>query len=114
MLVVITHHAPVVASVQRVVDVRQVVTGHLTLRINPNLTPKLAVPTLWRYVVGIVDHFSISHEKWYHGWLRTYQAFKASKSCVLTSGLAKLASMEVGAADLVIASVHPNVWRHKA
>ena len=35
MLVVITHHAPFVASVQSMVDVRKVVPSHLTLRINP-------------------------------------------------------------------------------
>jgi hypothetical protein len=67
MLVVITHHAPVIASVQCVVDVRKVVTSHLTVRINPNFTSKLTIPTLLRDVVRIVDNFSISHDIYYHG-----------------------------------------------
>ena len=41
MLVVITHHAPVVARVQCMVDIRKVVLCHLTLRINPNFPSKL-------------------------------------------------------------------------
>ena len=67
MLVVITHHASVIASVQCMVDVRKVVTSHLTSRINPNFTSKLAIPTLLRDVVRIVDNSSISHDIYYHG-----------------------------------------------
>jgi hypothetical protein len=48
------------------VDVRKVVTSHLTLRINPNFTSKLTIPTLWRDVVHIIDNFSISHDIYYH------------------------------------------------
>ena len=46
MLVVITHYAPVIASVQCMVDVRKVVTSHLTLRINPNFTSKHSIVNL--------------------------------------------------------------------
>jgi hypothetical protein len=67
MLVVITHHTPVVASVQCMVDVRKVVPSHLTLRIDPNFTSKLTISTLLRDVVRIVDDFSISHDALYHG-----------------------------------------------
>jgi hypothetical protein len=67
MLVVITHYAPVIASVQCMVDVRKVVTSHLTVRIHPNFTSKLTIPTLLRDVVRIVDNFSISHDIYYHG-----------------------------------------------
>ncbi len=67
MLVVITHHAPVVTGVQRMVDVGKVVPSHLTLRIDPNFTSKLAISTLLRDVVRIVDDFSISHDALYHG-----------------------------------------------
>ncbi len=62
MLVVITHHAPVVASVQCMVDVRKVVASDLTLRINPNFTSKLTISTPCRDVVRIVDDFPISHD----------------------------------------------------
>jgi hypothetical protein len=44
------------------VDVRKVVTSHLTLRINPNFTSKLTVPTLFGDVVRIVGNFSISRD----------------------------------------------------
>jgi hypothetical protein len=57
MLIVITHHAPVIASMQFMVDVGKVVTSHVTLRINPNLTSKLTIPTLFCDVVRIVDNF---------------------------------------------------------
>lgn len=67
MLVVITNHASVVASVQGVVDICKVVTRHLTLRINPNFTSKLTIPPLVRDVVRIVNNFSISHDEYYHG-----------------------------------------------
>jgi len=67
MLVVITHHTSVIATVQGVVDIGQVVTRHLPLHINPNLTPKLTITSLLRDVVRIVNHFSISHDLWYHG-----------------------------------------------
>jgi len=67
MLVVITHHASVIATVHCVVDVRKVVTSHLTLRINPNFTSKLTIPAPLRDVVRIVDNFSISHDIYYHG-----------------------------------------------
>ena len=67
MLVVITHHTPVVASAQCMVDVRKVVPSHLTLRVNPNFTSKLTISTLLRDVVRIVDDFSISHDALYHG-----------------------------------------------
>ena len=67
MVVVIAHHAPVIASVQCMVDVRKVVTSHLTSRINPNFTSKLTIPTLFCDVVRIVDNFSISHDIYYHG-----------------------------------------------
>jgi len=46
-----------------------VVTGHLTLRVNPNFTPKLTIPTLLRDVVRIVDNFSISRDSNRHGCL---------------------------------------------
>ena len=49
------------------VDVRKVVTSHLTSRINPNFTSKLTIPTLLRDVVRIVDNSSISHDIYYHG-----------------------------------------------
>jgi hypothetical protein len=48
---------------QSVVDVCKVVTGHSTLRINPDFTSKLPIPTLLFNVVRIVDDFPISHEK---------------------------------------------------
>jgi hypothetical protein len=67
MLVVITHYAPVIASVQCMVDVCKVVTSHPTLRINPNFTSKLTIPTPFGDVVRIVDNFSISHDIYYHG-----------------------------------------------
>ena len=67
MVVVIANHAPVIASVQCMVDVRKVVTSHLTLRISPNFTSKLTIPTLLRDVVRIIDNFSISHDIYYHG-----------------------------------------------
>jgi hypothetical protein len=67
VLIVITHHASVIAPVQSMVDVRKVVTSHLSLRINPNFTSKLTIPTLLRDVVCIVDNFSISHDIYYHG-----------------------------------------------
>ena len=67
MLVVIAHHASVIASMQCMVDVGKVVTSHLTLRINPNFTPKLTIATPLRDVVRIVDNFSISHDIYYHG-----------------------------------------------
>jgi hypothetical protein len=67
MLVVITHYAPVIASVQCVVDVRKVVSGHMALRINPDFTSKLTIPALLRDVMRIIDNFSISHDKYYHG-----------------------------------------------
>ena len=69
MLIVITHHAPVIASMQFMVDVGKVVTGHATLRINPNFTSKLTIPTLLCSVVRIVDNFSISHDIYYCGWV---------------------------------------------
>ena len=68
MLIVITHHAPVIASMQCMVDVSKVVTSHVTLRINPNFTSKLTIPTLLCDVVLIVDNSSISHDIHYHGW----------------------------------------------
>ena len=49
------------------VDVGKVVTSHVTLRINPNFTSKLTIPTLFCDVVRIVDNFSISHDIYYHG-----------------------------------------------
>jgi hypothetical protein len=67
MLVVITHYAAVIANVQRMVDVRQVVTRYLTMGINPDLSPKLAIASFLRDVVHIVDNFSISHDPLYHG-----------------------------------------------
>ena len=69
MLVVITHHTPVITCMQCMVDVRKVVTSHLTLRINPNFTSKLTIPTLLCDVVRIVNNFSISHDIYYHGCL---------------------------------------------
>ena len=39
VLVAITHHASVIASMECRIDVCKVVTGHLTLRIDPNFTP---------------------------------------------------------------------------
>ena len=62
MLVVITYHAPVVASVRRMVDIGKVVPSHLTLRINPNFTSKLTISTPLRDVVRIVGDFPISHD----------------------------------------------------
>jgi len=67
VLVVITHYSSVIAAVQRMVDVRKVVTSHLIPRINPDFTTKLAVPSLLRDVMRIVDNFSISHDVYYHG-----------------------------------------------
>jgi len=67
MLIVITHHAPVIASMKFMVDVGKVVTSHVTLRINPNFTSKLTIPTPFCDVVRIVDNFSISHDIYYHG-----------------------------------------------
>lgn len=69
MLVVITYHASVIGPVQCMIDVRKVVASHLTLCINPNFTSKLTIPSLLRDVVRIVDNFSISHDKYYHGWI---------------------------------------------
>lgn len=69
MLVVITHDTTVIATVQCMVDIRKVVTDYLTLRVNPNLTSKLTIAPLLRDVVHIVDNFSISHDKFYHGWI---------------------------------------------
>ncbi len=68
MLIVITHHTPVIASMQCMVDVSKVVTSHVTLRINPNFTSKLTIPTLFCDVVRIIDDFSISHDIFYHVW----------------------------------------------
>ncbi len=67
MLIVITHHAPVIASMQSMVDVSEVVTSHLILLINPNFTSELTIPTLLRDVVRIIDNFPISHDIYYHG-----------------------------------------------
>ena len=67
MLVVITHHASVVASMQCMVDVSKVVPSHLTLRINPNFTPKLTISTLLSHVVRVIDNFLISHDIYYYG-----------------------------------------------
>jgi len=67
VLVVITHYAAVVAKVQRMVDVRQVVTRCPTMGINPDLSPKLAIASFLRDVVHIVNNFSISHDSFYHG-----------------------------------------------
>lgn len=67
MLVVITHHASVIATVQCLVDVRKVVTSHLTLRINPDFTSKLTIPAYLRDVVRIVNNFSISHDIYCRG-----------------------------------------------
>jgi hypothetical protein len=39
------------------------------LRIDPYFTSKLAISTLLRNVVRIVDNFSISHDALYHGCL---------------------------------------------
>ena len=69
MLIVITHHTPVIASMQCMVDVSEVVTSHVTLRINPNFTSKLTIPTLLCNVVGIVDNFLTSHDIYYYGWI---------------------------------------------
>jgi hypothetical protein len=65
VLVVITHYATVVAKVQRMVDIRQVVTRYPTMGINPDLSPKLAVASFLRDVMHIVDNFSISHDLLY-------------------------------------------------
>lgn len=67
MLVVIADHTTVIVAVQCVVDVSQVVARHRALFINPNFTPKLAVPAFLCDVVNIVDDFSISHDEFYHG-----------------------------------------------
>lgn len=69
MLVVITDHASVISTVHCMIDIGKVVTSHLTLRINPNFTSKLIIPTLLRDVVRIVDNFSISHDIYYRGCL---------------------------------------------
>lgn len=66
MLVVITHDAPVIAAVQRMVDVRKLVTSHLALHVNPNFTSKLTIATFLRDVMHIVNNFSISHDSWYY------------------------------------------------
>ncbi len=70
MLIVIAHHTPVIASMQCMVDVSQVVTSHVTLGINPNFTSKLTIPTFFCDVVRIIDDFSISHDIFYHGWFQ--------------------------------------------
>lgn len=62
VLVVITQYAAVIANVQSMVDVRQVVTRYLTMGINQDLSPKLAVASFLRDVVHIVDNFSISRD----------------------------------------------------
>ena len=67
MLVVIAHDTAVIVAVQRMVDVRKVVSSHATLCINPNLTPKLTIAPLWCDVVRIIDDFPISHDEYYHG-----------------------------------------------
>jgi hypothetical protein len=66
VLVVITHYASVIASVQCMVDVRKVVTSHLPLYINPDLPSKLPIPTLLRDVVDVINNFLISHDIFYH------------------------------------------------
>ena len=63
----ITHYTPVIASVQCMGDVRKLVTSHLSLRISPDFTSKLAIPTHLRDVVRIIDNFSISHDEYCHG-----------------------------------------------
>lgn len=67
MLVVITHHASIIARVQCMADVRKLVTSHFTSGVNLDFTSKLTIPALLRDVVRIVDNFSISHDKYYHG-----------------------------------------------
>jgi len=67
MLIVIAHHTPVIVSMQWMVDVRKVVTSHVTLRIHPNFTSKLTIATLFCDVVRIVDNFSISHDIYCYG-----------------------------------------------
>ncbi len=77
MLIVITYHTPVIASMQCMVDVGKVVTSYATLRVNPNFTSMLTLPTLFCDVERIVDDFSISHDI-FLSWLvprhsRSYQ-----------------------------------------
>ena len=67
MLVVIAHDTAVIAIVQRMVDVREVVSRHATLYINPNFTPKLTIAALLCDVVRVIDDFPISHDEYYHG-----------------------------------------------
>jgi hypothetical protein len=66
MLVVIAHNATVVFAMQRMVDVREVVPGHETLCIDPDLASKLTIAALLSDVVRIIDYFSISHDQHYH------------------------------------------------
>jgi hypothetical protein len=69
VLVVIAHDTAVIVAVQRMVDVRKVVTSYATSRIDPNLTPKLAITAFLCDVVRIIDDLLVSHEGYYHGCL---------------------------------------------
>ncbi|MFZ4540172.1 hypothetical protein, partial [Propionivibrio sp.] len=62
VLVVVTHDATIVTTVQSMIDVRKVVTGYCSVEVNPDLATKLTIATFWRDVVQIVDNFSISHD----------------------------------------------------
>ena len=78
MLIVITHHTPVIASMQCLVDVGKVVTSHVTLRINPNFTPKLTIPALLCDVVRIIDNFRSA---------MTYIIMAGSQTCFTDCGV---------------------------
>lgn len=67
MLVVIADHTPVIATVQRMIDVREVVAGDFASFIDPNFSSELTIPAFGRDVVNIIDDLSISHDELCHG-----------------------------------------------
>mgnify|MGYP007030634169 CR=1 FL=1 len=70
MGVVVTHDASVVAGVQPVVDVCEVVAGDLARnRIDPDLPAQLAVAPFVGNLVGLVDVLRISDDSISHGCL---------------------------------------------
>ena len=68
MSVVVSHDAPVVASMDAVIDVSEVVAGNFAGDvIDPYFTAQLPISALVGNLVRLVDNFHISHDAFYHG-----------------------------------------------
>ncbi|GHT83686.1 hypothetical protein AGMMS49543_11850 [Betaproteobacteria bacterium] len=63
MRVVIAHNPPVIAGVEPMIDVGEVVAGDFSrYHINPYLPPQLAIAASVRNFMGLINHFSLSHD----------------------------------------------------